>query len=58
MMMDVDKFKQINDQYGHQTGDNALIWVADLLKKVGGDEGLAIRYAGDEFMMLLPQMDK
>lgn len=57
LMMDVDDFKQINDRYGHQTGDQALIWVAGLIQEVAGNDGLAVRYAGDEFMLLL-QTDK
>ena len=58
LMMDLDHFKQINDNYGHQTGDDALIWLAKLLKKVAGSHGLPIRYAGDEFMLLLRDTDK
>lgn len=58
IMMDMDHFKQINDSYGHQVGDHALIWVAGLLKEVAGDENLPIRYAGDEFLILLPHADK
>ncbi|MGD9074472.1 MAG: diguanylate cyclase [Desulfobacteraceae bacterium] len=54
LMMDVDNFKQINDRYGHQIGDQALIWVAGLIQEVAGEDGLAVRYAGDEFMLLLP----
>jgi diguanylate cyclase (GGDEF)-like protein len=54
LMMDVDNFKQINDRYGHQIGDQALIWVAGLIQEVAGKDGLAVRYAGDEFMLLLP----
>ncbi len=54
LMMDLDHFKQINDAHGHLTGDQALIHIARLLKEVAGDQGLAIRYAGDEFMILLP----
>ena len=57
LMMDVDNFKQINDRFGHQVGDQALIWVAGLIKEVAGEDGLAVRYAGDEFMLLL-QTDK
>jgi diguanylate cyclase (GGDEF)-like protein len=53
LMMDVDNFKHINDSYGHQIGDQALIWVADLIKEVAGEDGLPIRYAGDEFILLL-----
>ena len=58
IMVDLDHFKKINDAYGHYVGDQALVWVAGLLKEVSGDEGLAIRYAGDEFMVLIPQKGK
>jgi diguanylate cyclase (GGDEF)-like protein len=58
IMMDLDHFKQINDTYGHAAGDQALAWVASLLKEAGGEEGLPIRYAGDEFMILLPESEK
>ncbi len=57
-MMDVDNFKSVNDTHGHQVGDAALIWVADILREVVADEGLPIRYAGDEFMMLFTHCDK
>ncbi len=58
LMLDVDHFKQINDSHGHDIGDQALVWVAGLLTKVAGESGLAIRYAGDEFMILLPGIDR
>ena len=58
LMMDLDHFKQINDTYGHETGDQVLVWVASLIKEVSGDEGLAIRYAGDEFIILMPNAEK
>ncbi len=54
LMMDVDYFKRINDSYGHDVGDQALIWVANMLREVSGDKYLPIRYAGDEFMILMP----
>ncbi len=53
LMMDIDYFKMINDSYGHDSGDRALIHVALTLKGVCGEEGLPIRYGGDEFMVLL-----
>lgn len=58
IMIDVDNFKGVNDTHGHQIGDAALVWVADKLREVTGDEGLPIRYAGDEFMMLFAHCDK
>ena len=54
LMMDLDRFKSINDTHGHDVGDQALIWSAQLMTKVSGEDGLAIRYAGDEFMILMP----
>ena len=58
IMMDIDHFKEINDTYGHQAGDEALICVANILKEVAGENGIAIRYAGDEFILLMPFQDK
>jgi len=58
VMMDVDSLKQINDTYGHNVGDQALVRVAQLIEEVSGANGLAIRYGGDEFMVLMPGADK
>ena len=58
LMMDVDSLKQINDTYGHSVGDQALVWVAKLIKEVAGVNGLAVRYGGDEFIVLMPAADK
>jgi diguanylate cyclase (GGDEF)-like protein len=58
IMMDVDNFKQINDHYGHDAGDRALIWVAGLIKEASGEKGLPVRYAGDEFIIFLPYGDR
>lgn len=56
MMIDVDHFKQVNDQYGHLAGDEALKLVAGVLKQTvqrPGDH--AVRYGGEEFLVVLPQ---
>ncbi len=58
LMLDLDEFKSINDGYGHPVGDQALIWVAAQLREAAGENGLPIRYAGDEFMLLLPDCSK
>ncbi|MEE8112938.1 MAG: diguanylate cyclase, partial [Nitrososphaerales archaeon] len=55
---DLDHFKQINDTHGHDVGDQVLIWVAELVKEVSKENGLAVRYDGDEFMILMPGADK
>jgi diguanylate cyclase (GGDEF)-like protein len=54
LMMDVDYFKKVNDTYGHEAGDRALVQVAKHLKEVAGEQWVPIRYAGDEFMILMP----
>ncbi|MFC1889634.1 diguanylate cyclase domain-containing protein [Thermodesulfobacteriota bacterium] len=54
VMIDVDKFKNFNDTYGHQFGDKVLVQVASVMKKCVRDGDIAIRYAGDEFMLVLP----
>ncbi|MDC7300766.1 GGDEF domain-containing protein [Agathobacter ruminis] len=58
MMMDMNGFKAINDQFGHIEGDMALRAVAEILREVVGDNGMVIRYAGDEFVVLLNTRDE
>ena len=52
VMLDIDKFKSINDNYGHSAGDEALVYVADLLKKSRVGKESVFRFAGDEFIVL------
>ncbi|WP_108946020.1 diguanylate cyclase DgcS [Shewanella halifaxensis] len=51
--LDLDNFKQLNDDFGHQLGDNALIEFAELLNATIRDTDLAFRIGGDEFTILL-----
>ena len=53
MMLDMNDFKSINDQYGHSEGDQALIAMGSILRKTVWVHGTVIRYAGDEFVILL-----
>lgn len=53
MMLDLNGFKKINDTFGHQEGDNALIKTGSLLRRAVGSYGTVIRYAGDEFVIIL-----
>lgn len=53
MFMDIDRFKSINDWYGHEIGDRLLISAAERFKKVLGKDGFLARLGGDEFVILI-----
>jgi diguanylate cyclase (GGDEF)-like protein len=57
IMVDIDHFKQLNDQYGHAAGDAALVHIAHLLRGSLRDADFVARYGGEEFVMLLIQTD-
>ncbi len=55
LMIDVDRFKEINDTYSHQTGDRVLQEVANLLRNNVRSADTLIRYGGDEFLVMMPE---
>jgi diguanylate cyclase (GGDEF)-like protein/putative nucleotidyltransferase with HDIG domain len=55
IVMDIDEFKAINDTYGHHVGDHALRQVAEALQKTLRSYDLCVRYAGDEFIIVLAE---
>jgi diguanylate cyclase (GGDEF)-like protein len=57
-LIDVDNFKTVNDSRGHQTGDRVLRAVASILSAACRATDVAARYAGDEFMLVLPGVDE
>lgn len=57
VMLDLDHFRAVNDEHGHQKGDQVLRAVADTLRKGLRDGDLAARYGGEEFVVLLPTTD-
>ena len=54
VMIDLDHFKAVNDTYGHLAGDSVLIQLSDRIRKAVRSEEVVVRYAGDEFMLLMP----
>lgn len=54
VLFDIDYFKQINDEYGHQKGDEALIGITKLVSKLIRKSDLFFRWGGEEFLILLP----
>jgi diguanylate cyclase (GGDEF)-like protein len=57
LMIDVDRFKQFNDTYGHLAGDEVLRRMGDVLKDATRDLDVVARYGGEEFICLLPECD-
>jgi diguanylate cyclase (GGDEF)-like protein len=57
VMLDLDHFKQINDEYGHMQGDEVLALVADLMREFSRDIDAPTRYGGEELAVVLPQTD-
>ena len=57
LSVDLDHFKQINDRYGHNTGDVVIAEVAATLADAVGEDGVVARMGGEEFLILLPNAD-
>lgn len=58
LFLDLNKFKQLNDTYGHEAGDKLLVEVARRLKLATRDTDLVVRLGGDEFVILLEGLDR
>jgi len=56
-MLDIDHFKRYNDTYGHPAGDQLLAEIARIVSKEIREADLAIRYGGEEFLVMLPETD-
>ena len=58
LFMDLDRFKSINDTYGHLVGSRLLLEVGEMIRQVVGPGNPGFRYGGDEFVVLLPNLSK
>ena len=56
-LLDIDNFKALNDKYGHQTGDDALVHLADVIRETLRPNDTLARYGGEEFLILLPDTE-
>lgn len=58
LLIDIDNFKLINDQFGHHAGDEVIRRFSQLCKNIVNDSGLVGRWGGEEFIVFLPQTNK
>lgn len=56
-MLDIDHFKQVNDEYGHEAGDQALVYFSQLSRAVLRESDTLYRFGGEEFLVTLPETD-
>lgn len=56
-MVDIDAFKEINDTYGHDLGDQVIKFISSELKNIIGNNGIVGRYGGDEFLIIFEKND-
>jgi diguanylate cyclase (GGDEF)-like protein/PAS domain S-box-containing protein len=57
LMIDIDHFKNVNDTYGHHTGDEVLRHTSQAIRQIFKDKGTVCRYGGEEFCVFLPHFD-
>lgn len=58
LMIDIDHFKRLNDTYGHEAGDQVLRETAQVIQHALNERGMAFRYGGEEFLVILPEMNE
>ncbi len=58
VMADIDKFKKINDNYGHDKGDAILVNISRLISDFIGEDDIAVRWGGEEFLLILTQSNE
>lgn len=57
ILLDIDEFKKVNDDFGHPVGDAVILSIVDCLRRIVGEQGVIGRVGGEEFTVLLPGYD-
>ncbi|QGZ66698.1 GGDEF domain-containing protein [Paraburkholderia acidisoli] len=57
ILLDIDEFKKVNDDFGHPAGDAVIMGIVSCLRRIVGDEGFIGRVGGEEFTVVLPKYD-
>jgi len=57
LMLDIDHFKQVNDDFGHSAGDQVIIAVANAIREVARESDIAYRFGGEEYLLILDNTD-
>jgi diguanylate cyclase (GGDEF)-like protein len=57
ILLDIDEFKKVNDDFGHPVGDAVILGIVDCLRRIVGEQGVIGRVGGEEFTVLLPGYD-
>ena len=58
VLLDIDYFKRVNDEYGHLAGDHVLFELADIIRGASRSEDVFCRYGGEEFSLLMPETER
>ncbi|MHB1127703.1 MAG: GGDEF domain-containing protein [Bacillota bacterium] len=58
LMLDIDHFKEVNDDFGHQSGNKVLVEISSLIRQKVRDQDIVVRYGGEEFSIILPGIDR
>ena len=54
LLIDIDYFKKVNDDFGHEAGDKVLVWLANILKSELRETDYVVRWGGEEFLIIMP----
>ncbi|MEW5945291.1 MAG: diguanylate cyclase [bacterium] len=57
LMLDIDRFKRVNDAYGHDAGDMVLVELARRVEQISGENAVVCRYGGEEYLVMLVDVD-